>query len=80
VGGNHSCNAGYNDGCGVVFKLAPPAKQGGAWKETVLHSFTGGDDGIQPESGLIVGKFGLLYGTTEMGGASGAGTVFSVVK
>jgi hypothetical protein len=46
----------------------------------VLHSFTGGDDGIQPESTLIIGKFGLLYGTTETGGASGAGTVFSVAK
>jgi uncharacterized repeat protein (TIGR03803 family) len=78
VGGNYSCNAGFNDGCGVVFKLAPPAKQGGAWKQTVLHSFTGGEDGIQPESGLLIGRFGLLYGTTEMGGASGAGTVFIV--
>jgi uncharacterized repeat protein (TIGR03803 family) len=80
VGGNYSCNAGFNDGCGVVFQLAPPAEQGAAWTETVLHSFTGGDDGIQPESTLIIGKFGLLYGTTETGGASGAGTVFSVAK
>lgn len=79
VGGNYSCNAGFNDGCGVVFKLAPPAQQGGGWKETVLHAFTGGSDGIQPESALISGKFGLLYGTTEAGGASGAGTVFGVV-
>jgi uncharacterized repeat protein (TIGR03803 family) len=80
VGGDYSCNAGFNDGCGVVFKLARPAKRAGAWKETVLHSFTGGQDGIQPESGLLFGKFGLLYGTTENGGASDAGTVFSVAK
>ena len=47
----------------------------------ILQSRMGHEnDGIQPESGLIVGKFGLLYGTTEMGGASGAGTVFGVVK
>jgi uncharacterized repeat protein (TIGR03803 family) len=80
VGGDLSCNAGYNDGCGVAFKLAPPVKEGGAWKETVLHTFTGGSDGIQPESGLFFGPFGLLYGTTEAGGASGAGTVFSVAE
>jgi hypothetical protein len=79
VGGNYSCNAGFNDGCGVVYKLSPPTT-GTAWKQTVLHSFVGGSDGIQPESGLIIGKFGLLYGTTEQGGASGAGTVFSVAK
>jgi hypothetical protein len=80
VGGNYSCNAGFNDGCGLAYKLAPPATKGGVWKETVLHAFTGGSDGIQPEAALIFGKFGLLYGTTEAGGASGAGTVFSVVK
>jgi uncharacterized repeat protein (TIGR03803 family) len=80
VGGNYSCNAGFDDGCGVAFQLAVPTKKGGAWKETVLHSFTGGHDGIQPEAGLVFGKFGLLYGTTETGGVAGAGTVFSVVK
>jgi hypothetical protein len=80
VGGDYSCNEGYNDGCGVAYKLAPPAKQGGAWKETVLHSFSGGADGMQPASGLFFGKFGLLYGITETGGSSGAGTVFTVVR
>lgn len=80
VGGDYSCNAGFNDGCGVAFQLAPPKKQGGAWTETVLHSFAGVNDGIQPESSLLIGKFGLLYGTTEMGGASGDGTVFSLME
>jgi hypothetical protein len=76
VGGDYSCNAGFNDGCGVVFKLAPPASQGGVWTETVLHSFSGGMDGVQPECQLTFGESGLLYGTTESGGTSDDGTVF----
>lgn len=80
VGGDYSCNAGFNDGCGVVYKLARPLSADNEWTEIVLHSFTGGSDGIQPEAGLVLGEFGLLYGTTEAGDASGAGVVFSVVR
>lgn len=79
VGGNFSCNAGFNDGCGVVYKLAPPATQGSAWTETVLHSFSGGLDGIEPASRLLFGRSGFLYGTTENGGSSNYGTVFRVL-
>ncbi len=78
VGGDYSCNEGYNDGCGVVYQIAPTSK--GTWKQAVLHSFMGGTDGMEPASSLVIGKYGYLYGTTESGGASGAGTVFSVVK
>jgi uncharacterized repeat protein (TIGR03803 family) len=28
---------------GAVFELTPPVKSGGAWTETVLYSFTGGE-------------------------------------
>src|SRR5262249_52146706 len=35
---------------------------------TVLHSFTG-NDGDQPQAGLIEGPDGTLYGTTLFGGA-----------
>jgi uncharacterized repeat protein (TIGR03803 family) len=80
VGGNYSCNEGFNDGCGVVFKLAPPTLPGKPWKETVLHSFTGGPDGMEPNGTLFFGKGGLLYGTTENGGTFNDGTVFSVVR
>jgi hypothetical protein len=78
VGGDYSCNEGYNDGCGVVYQIAPTSK--GTWKQAVLHSFMGGTDGVEPASSLVIGKYGYLYGTTESGGAGGAGTVFSVVK
>jgi uncharacterized repeat protein (TIGR03803 family) len=70
-------SAGNN---GVVFKLNLPTVSGGAWTETVLHTFGGStaSDGKLPDTPLIVvdGKF---YGTTNQGGtASNLGTVFRV--
>lgn len=59
-------------GAGTVFKLAP----GGA--ETVLYSFTGGNDGGYPPAGLIKDKAGDFYGTTQGGGTGSAGTVFEL--
>lgn len=50
-------------GSGVVFKLAPDADADGAWTETVLHSFQGGD-GANPVAALIFDRAGDLYGTT----------------
>jgi uncharacterized repeat protein (TIGR03803 family) len=47
-------------------------------QETVLYTFTGGNDGGTPASDLILYN-GLLYGTTLLGGPSQKGTVFSVV-
>jgi uncharacterized repeat protein (TIGR03803 family) len=62
---------------GTVFKLTPPAKAGGAWTETVLHSFTGGSDGGKPYADVIFDTAGSLYSTTGLGGA-GYGTVFKL--
>jgi uncharacterized repeat protein (TIGR03803 family) len=59
---------------GVVFKLTP----GG--KETVLHSFTGGSDGVYPYAGLYRDAAGNLYGTTENGGTANLGVVFKISK
>jgi uncharacterized repeat protein (TIGR03803 family) len=42
---------------------------------TVLYSFTGKGDGAFP-NGVISDSHGNLYGTTNMGGAFGQGTVF----
>lgn len=42
---------------------------------TTLASFDA-TDGIDPEAGLIADASGNLYGTTNNGGANGAGTVF----
>jgi uncharacterized repeat protein (TIGR03803 family) len=57
--------AGGDNDFGTVFRLTPPAVEGGVWTETVLHSFTGGSDGIFPRSTLIFDKSGALYGTTD---------------
>ena len=57
---------GYVPGCGVVFKLTPQAH--GDWKETVLHTFTGGKDGREPFAGLTFDQTGNLYGTATRGG------------
>jgi len=54
-------------GCGTVFKLSPPSKKGGAWKETVLYRFSGAD-GVFPAAGLVRDQAGNLYGTTYEGG------------
>lgn len=64
-------------GAGTVFELTPP-KSGGNWRETVLYSFTGGNDGGYPQGGVTVGAAGVLYGAAKAGGASGMGVVFAL--
>jgi uncharacterized repeat protein (TIGR03803 family) len=60
-----------------VYRLTPVGD--GIWTEAVLHSFSGGtEDGKLPQGGVIVDASGNLYGTTENGGAHGAGTVFEL--
>jgi len=63
-------NVGGSSGAGVVYKVDP------AGHETVLYSFTGGNDGGYPEAGVILDTAGNLYGTTQRGGAAGSGVVF----
>jgi uncharacterized repeat protein (TIGR03803 family) len=65
-----------NTHTGTVFELSPDGH--GVWTETVLHSFGNGTDGALPVGGLIFDAAGNLYGTTEIGGASQAGTVFEL--
>jgi len=45
---------------------------------TILYSFAGGTDGINPVAGLVRDAKGNLYGTTNAGGAHGYGTVFKI--
>ena len=45
---------------------------------SVLHAFTGGADGGSPVSALLQARNGRLYGTTPLGGAESAGTVFRI--
>jgi uncharacterized repeat protein (TIGR03803 family) len=65
---------GGADGAGVVFKVDASGN------ETVRYTFTGGADGAYPAAGVVGDSAGNLYGTTQYGGASGAGVVFKVDK
>jgi hypothetical protein len=49
-------------GYGEIFELSPPSAPGGAWTETVLYHFTGGDDGSYPYGGLVSDPAGNFYG------------------
>jgi hypothetical protein len=69
-------------GCGTVFELTP---SGGTWNESVIYSFLGGSDGIQPKGNLVEDASGNLYGVTVGGGSTncgsfGCGTVFKLTR
>ena len=66
-------SAGGAYGYGTVFELT---RSGSSWTETVLYSFTGGDDGACPESGVAFDSAGNLYGTTN--GCDQDGTVYEL--
>jgi uncharacterized repeat protein (TIGR03803 family) len=70
-GGTGQCQYG----CGTVFKLT--RESGGQWTESVLHSFQATGDGISTE-GLALDAAGNVYGSTFLGGAYSAGTVFEL--
>jgi hypothetical protein len=67
--------AGAVSGNGAVFELAAPTGGSTPWKETVLHRFSGQNDGENPTAGLILDANGNLYGATEYGN-SFSGTAF----
>lgn len=67
-GGDDRCPAG----CGTIFEMTPSGT------EQMLHAFHGRPtDGKLPNPPLLY-EDGTLYGTTEEGGTSNAGTVFSL--
>ncbi len=74
-GGNGAAVCG-SIGCGTVFSLSPPAKQGEAWTEKIIHRFSG-QDGAEPTSGIMLGTSGTLYGTTR-GGIHGYGCAYEL--
>ena len=73
TGGSGSCEGG----CGVVYKLTK-TNSGGTWAQTVIHAFTGGDDGSGPGARVTVDRSGNVYGMTPTGGAYGLGTIYKI--
>ena len=71
TGGSGSCEGG----CGVVYKLT---NSGGTWTQSVIHAFTGGDDGSGPGARVTVDRSGNVYGMTPTGGAYGLGTIYKI--
>ena len=65
---------------GTIYQLAP---QGSGWAETILYNFSGGADGRQPSSGLVLDASGNIFGSTAFGGnlqlcGGGCGTIFEL--
>ena len=80
-GGAGAC---AGQGCGVVFKLQPPATLACRlafcpWTETVLYTFAGGADGSLPGP-LTFDAAGNIYGNTYYGGTADCqcGTVYEL--
>jgi uncharacterized repeat protein (TIGR03803 family) len=66
-------NGGSNGGYGTIFKISASGAL------TSLYSFSGGNDGANPEAGLVQGSDGYFYGTAADGGSNGGyGTVFRI--
>jgi hypothetical protein len=68
--------------CGSVFHLQPspnaPRSVLTPWDITVLHHFTGGDDGAYPNGDLARDVSGNIYGETQSDGPGGNGIVYEL--
>jgi uncharacterized repeat protein (TIGR03803 family) len=69
---------GGTSNLGTAFQMRPPEPGKNRWKYKVLHSFSG-PDGRQPFAVLAMDGAGVLFGTTWVGGASSAGTIFQLL-
>jgi uncharacterized repeat protein (TIGR03803 family) len=69
--------AGGTYGAGNIFRLTRRSG-GGAWSLAILYSFRGASDGNGPYSTPAFDGSGNLYGTTNVGGTKGFGTVFQL--
>lgn len=81
LGGNFGGNCG-SAGCGLVYRLS---NHSSSWVLTPLHSFTGGNDGSNPQiASVVFGPDGSIYSTTARGGGmcsnnpQGCGTIFKL--
>jgi uncharacterized repeat protein (TIGR03803 family) len=69
-------NLGGASGNGAVFEVS---RSGQIWNESLIYSFTGGTDAVNPVAGVTLDPSGNLYGTTSFGGANGVGAIYQLV-
>ena len=60
----------------ITLVLAPAASAQTKFK--TLYKFKGGKDGNQPIAGVVLDQAGNIYGTTQVGGSYGHGSVFQL--
>ena len=78
-GSDADCGLG-SEGCGVLFEISA------AGAESILHQFTGGNDGAYPTGNLAIDGTGNIYFTTAGGGSNtdcgfgpyGCGALFKI--
>src|SRR5574337_290934 len=64
---------------GALFLVTSSAQPAQSQTYSVIHNFTAkGSDGATPYGGPILDRSGNLYGTTYLGGAFGAGSVYKL--
>jgi len=79
-GNMYGANVNDGAGYGVVYEMTP---SGDGWTYQVIYTFTGGQDGANPDSPLIFDSAGNLYGGAMSGGLPGCagfgcGTIFKL--
>lgn len=67
---------GGTPNAGVIYQLI---NRNGTWGEKIIHTFTGGNDGIGGSAGrLVPDRRGGFFGACTAGGANGDGVIFHI--
>lgn len=72
-----AASSGGSNGGGTIFAINT---DGTGFVVLKAFSTTSPNDGLNPQSGLVEGVDGRLYGACLNGGSTGAGTLFSIAK
>jgi hypothetical protein len=71
------CLLGFYNGCGTIFQLIPPGAGQTKWVLNPLHLFAQNHLGQSPGPGVLtLAPSGALFGTTNLNGTDGLGTIF----
>jgi hypothetical protein len=65
-------------GCGVAYRLNPPAPGRTLRPETILYQFRNAGDGWQPEGELVRDPNGRPFGVSSLGTSSNNGAIFEI--